>query len=252
MTAEATRQAAETSTASALRLVPALRPRLADVLYGQLLQQIASGGMAEGDRLPSEAEIGRMFGASRPVVRQALLQLRADGLIQARKGAGSFVRRRPSSMLTAFAAPADVALYLRSIELRFALEGEAARLAALRRSEEQLAAIEGAVVALDKAIRAGAPSRSADLAFHDAVAVASGNELFVQMLAALHPIMLGSMAMGLGLSASGDPRRRLRVVEEHRRIAQAIAAQDAQAAELLMRFHLLQTRARTTDAREPG
>ena len=234
---------------STIHLTPARRWRLADVLYGQLLMRIVNGDVAEGDRLPSEAEIGKMFGASRPVVRQALMQLQADGLVYARKGAGTFVRMRPPARLHDFVEPADVASYLRSFELRSGLEGEAARLAAVRRTRNHLKAIEDAAHALDDAITRKETGHEADFGFHMAIAEATDNELFPRVLDDLADIMRGSMAMGLSLTRTGSDLRRSQVLKEHWQIADAIAAQDGEAAALYMRFHLAQTRLRATDAR---
>ena len=234
---------------STIHLTPARRWRLADVLYGQLLMRIVNGDVAEGDRLPSEAEIGKMFGASRPVVRQALMQLQADGLVYARKGAGTFVRMRPPARLHDFVEPADVASYLRSFELRTGLEGEAARLAAMRRTRNHLEAIEDAARALEDAISRQETGHEADFRFHMAIAEATDNELFPRVLDELADIMRGSMAMGLSLTRTGSDLRRSQVLKEHWQIADAIAAQDGEVAALYMRFHLAQTRLRTTDAR---
>ena len=234
---------------STIHLTPARRWRLADVLYGQLLMRIVDGDVAEGDRLPSEAEIGKMFGASRPVVRQALMQLQVDGLVYSRKGAGTFVRMRPPARLSDFAEPADVASYLRSFELRTALEGEAARLAAMRRSRSHLKAINDAARALEDAVTRGETGHEEDFGFHMAIAEATDNELFARLLDDIGDIVRGSMAMGLSLTKTGSDVRRNQVLKEHWQIADAIAAQDAETAMLYMRFHLLQTRIRTTDAR---
>jgi DNA-binding FadR family transcriptional regulator len=234
---------------STIRLTPARRWRLADVLYGQLLVRIVDGDVAEGDRLPSEAEIGKMFGASRPVVRQALMQLQLDGLVYSRKGAGTFVRMRPPARLSDFAEPADIAGYLRSFEVRSALESEAARLAATRRTRSQLKQITDAAHALEDAFGRRQTGHGEDFRFHMAVAEATDNELFARLLDELGDIVRGSMAMGLSLTRTGSDVRRSQVLKEHWQIADAIAAQDAEGAALYMRFHLAQTRIRTTDAR---
>jgi GntR family transcriptional repressor for pyruvate dehydrogenase complex len=234
---------------STIHLTPARRYRLADVLYGQLLMRIVNGDVAEGERLPSEAEIAKMFGASRPVVRQALMQLQVDGLVYSRKGAGTFVRMRPPARLSDFAEPADVASYLRSLEVRSALESEAARLAAIRRTRTHLKAINDAARALEEAFDRRQTGDDQDFRFHMAVAEATDNELFARLLDELADIMRGSMAMGLSLTRTGSEVRRSQVLKEHWQIADAIAAQDAETAALYMRFHLLQTRTRTTDAR---
>ena len=234
---------------STIHLTPARRYRLADVLYGQLLMRIVSGDVAEGERLPSETEIAKMFGVSRPVVRQALMQLQVDGLVYSRKGAGTFVRMRPPARLGDFAEPADVASYLRSFEVRAALESEAARLAAMRRTRNRLKAINDAARALEDAFSRRQTGHDEDFRFHMAVAEATDNELFSRLLDELADIMRGSMAMGLSLTRTGSEVRRSQVLKEHWQIADAIAAQDAETAPLYMRFHLLQTRTRTTDAR---
>ena len=176
---------------STIHLTPARRWRLADVLYGQLLMRIVNGDVAEGDRLPSEAEIGKMFGASRPVVRQALMQLQVDGLVYARKGAGTFVRMRPPARLNDFVEPADVASYLRSFELRTAVESEAARLAALRRTRSHLKAIKDAARALEDAITRKETGHEQDFRLHMAIAEATDNELFVRVLDELADTMHG-------------------------------------------------------------
>jgi DNA-binding FadR family transcriptional regulator len=98
-------------------------------------------------------------------------------------------------------------------------------------------------------LRDGRLGLEADLAFHMAVAEATGNELFPRLLGELADLMHGSMRMALGLTSTGSELRRARVLAEHRQIADAIAAQDGEAAALYMRYHLTQTRLRTTDAR---
>jgi GntR family transcriptional repressor for pyruvate dehydrogenase complex len=232
-----------------IRVTPARRWRLADMLYGQLVKQIVEHDMPEGGRLPSEAEIARMFGASRPVVRQALKRLQADGLVYSRKGSGSFVQTRPPTRITELTDPSRIASYLRCNEARVAIETEAARLAALRRTRDDLRAIDEAVIALAGALDQGQTGIEQDLAFHRIIAKATDNELFPRLLAELQELMRGSMALGLGLTRTGSELRRQQVVKEHRQIAEAIAAQDGEAAALYMRFHLAQSRLRTIDAR---
>lgn len=231
-----------------LQLKPAKRERLADILYGQLLEQMTSGALQEGDRLPSESEICRAFGVSRPVVRQALTRLQADGLVMARQGAGTFVKKSPPAALMRFARADDVASYLRTFEARIGLESESARLAAERRTPPQLAAIRAAMDDLSRTFDAGRSGGGEDFAFHCAVAEASGNELFVELLTHLQPIMLGQMSMALGLTRMGTDERRRQVLMEHERIVEAIAARDGNAASLYMRYHLMQAHARSTDA----
>lgn len=226
-----------------LKLTPARREKLADSLYGQILEQIVTEQLQEGDRLPSEAEIGRAFKVSRPVVREALLRLQADGLIYARRGAGSFVKHRPPARLTDFTAISDVAGLLRAFEARIALEPEIARLAAERATDRQLKAIEDAYAALETS----EDGLKEDFAFHRAIAEATGNEIFPFLLDSMHDLVLGGMNVARRLSRLGSQARRERVVAEHRQIVEAIASRDGRSAEVLMHYHLLQARDRTTN-----
>jgi DNA-binding FadR family transcriptional regulator len=177
------------------------------------------------------------------------MRLQQDGLVYSRKGAGTFVRMRPPARLGDFAEPAHVASYLRSFEVRTALEGEAARLAALRRTRSQLEAINDAARALADAFGRRQTGHDEDYRFHAAVADATDNELFPRPArrARRHHARLDGDGARPHPDRLGD--RRKQVLKEHWQICDAIAAQDGEAATLNMRYHLLQTRLRTTDAR---
>ncbi|PWC32799.1 FadR/GntR family transcriptional regulator [Azospirillum sp. TSO35-2] len=233
-----------------LKLQPKRRERLGDQLYGQLLEQIISGALKEGDRLPSEKELCQMFEVSRPVVREAMMLLQADGLVVARQGSGTYVQRRPPQGLAALAGLSDIAGMLRSFELRLPLESEAAALAAVRRSPDQLSRIGEALDGLVRALETGASptaASAADFAFHHAVAEATCNPMFVSVLDTLHPAIDRSMVVALNLLAGDAPQRTRRVLEEHARIFEAITLGDADAAALAMRSHLNRARQRLTD-----
>ena len=137
------------------------RVRLADQLYGQIFEQLVSGNLSVGDKLPSENEISERYGVSRPVVREALLRLRADGLVTAHQGLGTFVSHQPAPRLKTFSDVEHVSAYLRAQEVRVALEGDAARLAALRRTDEQLRKIEEAHQAFAESLAQGRMSAEA-------------------------------------------------------------------------------------------
>jgi GntR family transcriptional regulator, transcriptional repressor for pyruvate dehydrogenase complex len=232
---------------SEFMLVPSNRQRLGDQLYGQILDHIVSGRLKEGDRLPPEKEICELFGVSRPTVREALLRLRADGLIQARQGAGTFVINRPAERLTNFTSSADVAGYLRCVEVRLPLEGVAARLAAERRTPEQLKKIEAAHEDFARAIKSGQFGADEDLAFHALIAEATGNEFFSHILKNINHALIGFMRLTLNLTRTGSKERASKVVDEHRRIVEAIRAQDGEEAANAMQFHIGQARRRLTD-----
>jgi len=223
------------------------REKLADQLYGQILEQIVSGNLGEGTKLPSENEICASFGVSRPVVREALRKLQSDGLVYARQGVGSFVKKRPPQGLIEFGGVNDVAGLLRCFEARIAIEGATARMAAERASVRHHREIENALKTLEDGVAAGDIADKADLDFHMAIARASGNEIFLTILNSLHGVMQKSMNVALNITRSGSADRAKRVLAEHRQICDAILGRDGDSAELMMRYHLHQARQRVTD-----
>ena len=112
--------------------------RLADRAYTAIVRIITEEDLAIGDRLPSESRLAETFGMSRTIVREALARLASDGITEARRGAGSYVKRRPSARLGSHMPMDALAATLGTYEVRFVLEAEAARLAAQRRSPEQM------------------------------------------------------------------------------------------------------------------
>lgn len=228
-------------------LVLTRRQRMGDQLYGQILEQIVSGRLPEGMRLPPELDLCAMFGVSRPVVRQALLRLRADGLVHARQGAGTYVTVRPADRLADFAEPGQVADYMRAIEIRLVLEGAAARRAAERHSQAELAAIEEAHEQFRQEAEGGAPTPKADLAFHTAIAEASGNSYYAALLQHLHGVVAGFMNIALHLTRTSTRERTSQLLREHAMILEAIKSRDGDAAQLAMQFHITQARRRLVD-----
>jgi GntR family transcriptional repressor for pyruvate dehydrogenase complex len=233
----------------AARLDPARRERLADIIYGQLIRELASGLYSEGDRLPTEKDLSAKFDVSRPVVREALMRLSADGLVVARQGAGTFVKRRPPRAVADYSETVGFADILRAFEVRIALEGQAARLAAMRRSEPELARIALSLDQMREGIEAGASAKVFDFAFHRAVAEASGNTLFVEVLDQLEERISAGMGVALGITGAAPISRSQQVLAEHARIYEAISEGDPDSADLAMRFHIDQARRRMTDRR---
>jgi len=220
------------------------RARLSDQLYRQIFDEIVSGQRNVGDKLPSENELSEQHAMSRPVVREALMRLRADGLITAHQGLGSFVSAQPASRLKTLASADNVAEYLRCHEVRIALEGEAARLAALRHSEEQMQAIAAAHLAFETGAAQGKLNAADDLAFHRAIADAANNEFFRTVLDSTHEALSGFMRLSISLTRSGSTRRTQKVLDEHVAIVEAIRAKDGDRARVAMQFHLDQARQR--------
>lgn len=218
--------------------------RLADRAYTAIVQIINDDGLVAGDRLPSEARLAEMFGMSRAIVREALVRLAADGITEARRGAGSYVKRRPSERLGSHMPMHGLAATLGTYEVRFVLEAEAARLAAQRRSHQQMEAIEAALEALRGSLLSSAPAHAEDWALHRAIAEATGNSAFVDALDRLREDVTRILRAGVDISRSRPPEVIGAMMDEHDAIVDAIRAQDADGAALAMRWHLSQGRKR--------
>lgn len=222
-------------------------PRVAYLeVANRLRDQILAGELSAGDRLPTEAELCERFGVSRSTIREALRMLSSQRLVATRRGVGggSSVARirhddvtdmlRDSIELLAHTEGATVA---ELIEARELLEVPAARLAASRRSEEQL-----------ERLRASLPSslESMDMhqifevnrSFHDILLEASGNRLLRVVTEPLFSVM---QTRFLRDRAGAEFWRR--VTHEHATILEAVAQRDAERAGREMEHHLVHLRA---------
>lgn len=223
---------------------PAQRVRLADQLYEQVLQGIVSGEYAEGTRLPSENQLSEALGVSRPVVREALFRLQVDGLVVARQGSGTYVQRRPSAEFFQHAPAGAVAEVLRFFELRIALEGEAAFHAAQRRTDSDLSRIRASNKRLEAVIKAGEVGVQEDIDLHEAIALATHNDLFLETLRHLTTLFDASLRLTRGLSLRKNASRQRLVQDEHAAIVFAIAEGNADSARTAMRHHIDNARIR--------
>ncbi len=226
-----------------MTLLSPLRPartRTADIIE-RIEAEIASGRMPPGDRLPTEQKLMEAMGVSRTVVREALAALKADGLIVIRQGAGAFVasdgtrvpfRIDPEGL-------GSVGDVVRLMELRLAVEVEAAGLAAERCTSANIRAIDRAVMAIDRAIKAGGSAIAEDFSFHQAIADATGNSNFREFLIFLGRHVIPRQSVRLSLPASTSNASYLAGIQvEHRQIFEAISNQNPKAARIAMRSHL--------------
>ncbi|HVI98764.1 MAG TPA: FadR/GntR family transcriptional regulator [Sphingomonas sp.] len=218
--------------------------RLADRAYSSIVELINADSLAPGDRLPAEAKLAQDLGISRTVVREALVRLAADGITEARRGAGSFVKRRPSERLGAHLPLSELSTTMGSYEVRFVVESEAARLAALRRSTAQLEVIEQAMADLREALLSTGPAHREDMALHRAIALATANPAFVSTFDHLFADIDRIMRAGVDISRSRPPEAIAAMLSEHEMIVEAIGAQDPDGAALAMHWHLSQGRKR--------
>lgn len=218
--------------------------RLTDRVYERILERIVSGELAIGDRLASENILAARYEVSRAVIREALARLYADGVVVTRRGAGTYVHRQPAREFLQLAPIGGIADWMRCFEFRIALEGEAACLAAQRRSEEHMAAISRAFEKMEKANAAGELGFEEDIGFHAAIAQASRNQMFVQTLNALALHILNGINVFRQLSPARNRKRLLLVQEEHRSVLEAIRDGDEEMARSTMRKHIDNARSR--------
>jgi GntR family transcriptional repressor for pyruvate dehydrogenase complex len=230
---------------------PTLAPRRPRSLTADLVQslgdRIRDGRLPPGDKLPREADLMDEYGVSRTVVREAISRLQAGGMVETRHGIGTFVVGMGDGT-TFRIAPEQLGKLqdvIAVLELRIAVETEAAGLAAIRRSASHLQAMHSAVDAFAAAVEAGRDAVGPDFQFHLEIARATCNEHFAQLMGTLGGMMIPRAR--LEPAEPPTPERReylLRVNREHESIYDAIARQDADAARAAMRTHLSNSRER--------
>lgn len=222
--------------------------KLSDVVFDRLVRAIKSGAYGEGERLPTENDLAAEFQVSRPVIREALQQLREQGLIFSRRGAGSFVRQSGIRQPLGFGNMESISDLQRCYEFRITLEPEAAAAAATRHTTDTLAPIKAALKEMRDATRDQRHREDADFAFHSAIAQASDNQYFGTAMDALKDHIAVGMQFH-GLSLKTDPNGLSGVYQEHLEIFEAIRDGKADLARGLMRAHLIGSRDRLFEGR---
>lgn len=206
-----------------------------------LRTRISKGEFTPGDRLPSEAVLSETYGVSRTVIREAIASLRADGLVEPRQGSGVYVLEARQSDVAPFQnVDFDrVSSVVELLELRTAVESEAAALAAIRRSPSQEEHILECLQAFMEANRGERSASQEDFALHLAIADASNNPRFGEFLRLLGANVIPRKALRPeGSELRIDTGYLSRIAEEHQRIVDAILDGDAERARQAMRVHL--------------
>ena len=202
------------------------RSSLVDQVAGRMESLIDAGEWPVGERIPTEMELADQFEVSRNTLREAIRALVHAGLLQTRQGSGTYVCS--SSVLEAAirkrVGRADV---LDTLEVRHALEREAALLAAVRRNADNLEELRSALDDCRAAIKAGDGQAylTADLALHRAVVRASHNAVLIDLYGHLTDPLESSMRKILDASAGGSD-----AIHSHEALVEAIADQDPERA----------------------
>ena len=203
----------------------------------RLAADIRSGSLAPGERLPSERDLARTLEVSRASVREAIASLQVQGVVETRKGAGTFVATRPP----ATEAPAHDASPSAVLEARLQLEPAVARLAAARAQRDSAA--ENLLEAMEAEPVDIATWNASDRLFHRQLAAMTGNPVllaFADHVATLMDQPLWQRLRDDSIAISG--RTRIHVAE-HRMIYEAIVAGDAEAAAFYSTQHINRVRA---------
>jgi GntR family transcriptional regulator, transcriptional repressor for pyruvate dehydrogenase complex len=210
----------------------------AEQVAGELSSRIRSGAFAPGTRLPGEHATAEQFGVSRAVVREAIARLKTEGLIRTRQGDGAFVGDwRTETLHLDPGISQDLESVLMIVELRKGLEAEAAALAALRHSDVDMAAIETARSRASEIAAARGDSVVADIAFHRAIAEATGNPYYGAVLDYLTQFVVPAIRASRGHAALREDVAR-EVDAEHLAIANAIRRRDRDAARAAAQTHM--------------
>lgn len=211
--------------------------RLYQDLARDLREELAAGLYPVGVRLPPERELATKFGVSRPTVREALIALEVQGLIEVRVGSGAYVRKLPGGEEGGVDGFNVSAFEL--TEARLLFESEAAALAAAQVASEDLAEIERLVDEIARENMNPDGAERADRQFHLAIARATRNAAIYDVVERLWDLRAASPEAAL-LHAKARMANIKPVVDEHTAILEAIKAQDPDAARAAMRAHLSQ------------
>jgi len=211
-------------------------------LYRQIADQIRglirSGEFPPGSRLPPERDLAKQLGVSRPSVREALIALEVEGLVEVRIGSGIYVLV-PGGAGDAPAANDATAGPFELLRARYVIEGECAALAAKSARKAQVAAIEVAIDEMERERRDGRQPLASDRMFHLRIAEATGNGALVQVVKLLWDERTGPLYQQLEHHYD-SPELWTAAMAEHRTVLKAIALRDPAGARAAMQRHLNQ------------
>lgn len=214
-------------------------------LYRQIADQIRalirSGEFPAGSRLPSERDLARQLGVSRPSVREALIALEVESLVEVRIGSGIYALEPGAGAgTTATEATKPVEAESGPFELlraRQVIESECAALAAKSAKKAQVRAIEAALEQMQGEMQGSRRPLSGDRLFHLRIAEATGNGALVAVVKLLWEERTGPLYQRLE-EHYDSPALWSAAIAEHEAVLKAIAAHDPEAARSAMQRHL--------------
>jgi len=209
------------------------RPRLYEQLVEQLLGYIESANLGPGDLLPAERDLAERLGVSRATLAQALVALEVLGVIDVQHGTGAVLVYRPSIATVIKGLRAHRSRLPDIVEARSTLEVKLAGLAAARRTDGDMAAIDAAIAVMAEEVASGDKGAHGDELFHRAVTGAAHSAVLAQLMT-----FIAEMILETRLESLGQPGRPEQSLASHRTIAEAIRAQDTDAAQNAMLAHI--------------
>ena len=210
-------------------------------LYRQIAEQIRtlirSGEFTTGARLPPERDLARQLGVSRPSVREALIALEVEGLVEVRIGSGIYVLGAARERAPAAEGTEPAAGPFELLRARYVIEGECAALAAKSGKKGQLAAIEETLEQMQAQMQGERQPLDADRLFHLRIAEATGNGALVAVVKMLWDERTGPLYQQLEHHYD-SPELWVAAIAEHRGVLKAIAEHNADGARAAMQRHL--------------
>ena len=209
-----------------------LSQQTAERLYNQI---VAEERLSPGDKLPNEVDLSHELGGRRATLREAIRALTVQGVLEVQRGRGTFVARQVAEIEDlGFGRLEEIRGRLRDLfELRAIFEPQAARLACIRTTEQELAEILTQGERVAARIQAGEDRTQADLEFHGAIVRATHNAFMMRLL----PIINQAVAAAI---EAGDRQEQLAEVtlRDHALLLEFLAKRDGEGAEHAMAIHM--------------
>ncbi len=221
---------------------PIRREPVATQVARRLVEYIISGEIGPGDRMPSERNLAEAFGVGRSAMREALKSLSLIGLVDVRQGDGTYVRRADTALLPQIIEWGLLLGERRTLDLvetRQFIEIDIAELAALRRSDEDLAELERLLGRLERSANDREDFVDADVAFHLRIAEATQNSVLRDIHSSIQALLRAWIGRVMSAATSTTPS-----YEEHIPILGAIRDRDPDAAKAAMAAHMQSATAR--------
>ncbi|ATW23471.1 FadR/GntR family transcriptional regulator [Candidatus Formimonas warabiya] len=216
------------------------RNKLYEEVVEKILEMIKQKEIEEGEKFPTEKELSAMFGVSRMAIREALSALQASGVVEVKHGSGTYLKNINDDVIIKPIARELIAQkdnLLDLFELRRGIETEAASLAAVRASDEQISKLKEVLAQTRKALSEGKMLVSEDFEFHFAIVEATNNNTFIKV----YNTIANSFYEGLSSTHEILQQRlgpRVVVLSEHEEILKYIEKKEPELARRETRKHL--------------